>query len=54
MVLTGRKYGAQGGLEIAESRLRHRALMGMVATEQAGLAAILQPIIKPMARTDAI
>ncbi len=32
VVRTGRKWRAQHGLEAAESRLRHRALVGTVAT----------------------
>lgn len=32
---TGRKWRAQEGLEIAESRLRHRALVGTVAMTRA-------------------
>lgn len=43
MVRTGRKWRAQEGLEIAESQLRHRALVGTVATGQAGLGANPQP-----------
>ncbi|XP_075904972.1 uncharacterized protein LOC142903304 [Nelusetta ayraudi] len=43
MVRTGRKWRAQDGLEVAESRLRHRALVGTVATGRAGLGAFPQP-----------
>ncbi|XP_061571176.1 uncharacterized protein LOC133424524 [Cololabis saira] len=43
VVRTGRKWRAQEGLEVAESRLRHRALVGTVATGRAGLGAIPQP-----------
>lgn len=32
VVRTGRKWRAQESLEVAESRLRHRALVGMVVT----------------------
>lgn len=42
-VRTGRKWKAQEGLEVAESRLRHRALVGTVAMGRAGLGAIPQP-----------
>ncbi|XP_061896860.1 uncharacterized protein LOC133645950 [Entelurus aequoreus] len=43
VVRTGRKWRAQESLEVAESRLRHRALVGMVATGRAGLGAFPQP-----------
>ncbi|KAI4876470.1 hypothetical protein NFI96_017397 [Prochilodus magdalenae] len=36
-VRTGRKFKVQEGLELAESRLRHRALLGTVAVGLAGL-----------------
>ncbi|XP_039590572.1 uncharacterized protein LOC120514312 [Polypterus senegalus] len=40
---TGRKWRAQEGLELAESRLRYKALVGIVATGRAGLGAIPKP-----------
>ncbi|XP_053183947.1 LOW QUALITY PROTEIN: uncharacterized protein LOC128367182 [Scomber japonicus] len=43
VVRTGRKWKAQEGLELAESRLRHKALLGTVASGRAGLGAIPQP-----------
>ncbi|KAK0135126.1 hypothetical protein N1851_029059 [Merluccius polli] len=43
VVRTGRKFKAQEGLELAESRLRHKAMVGMVAIGRAGLGAIPQP-----------
>lgn len=43
MVRTGRKLRAQESLKIAESHLRHRALVGTVATGQAGSGAKSQP-----------
>ena len=42
-VRTGRKWSAEEGLETAESRLRHRVLVGTVATGRVGLGAIPQP-----------
>lgn len=35
-VCTGRKWNAEKSLEVAESRLRQRALVGSVATRHAG------------------
>ena len=43
VVRTGRKFRAQEGLEQAESRLRHKALVGTLAIGRAGLGAIPQP-----------
>ncbi|XP_054628013.1 uncharacterized protein LOC129179159 [Dunckerocampus dactyliophorus] len=43
VVRTGRKWRAQDGLVVAESRLRHRALVGTVAMGRSGLGAIPQP-----------
>ena len=43
VVQTGRKFKAQEGLELAESRLRHKALVGTVAIGRAGMGAIPQP-----------
>ncbi|XP_048863711.1 uncharacterized protein LOC125738598 [Brienomyrus brachyistius] len=43
VVKTGRKFRAQEGLELAESRLRHRALVGTVAVGRAGLGSFPQP-----------
>ena len=43
VVRTGWKWKAQEGLEVAQSRLRHRALVGTVATGRAGLGAFPQP-----------
>ncbi|KAL1249583.1 hypothetical protein QQF64_020588 [Cirrhinus molitorella] len=42
-VRTGRKWRAQECLEVAESRLRHRALVGTVATGRAGFGMFPQP-----------
>lgn len=46
IVRTGRKWRTQEGLDAVESLLRHRALMGTVATGCAGLEAFTQPYHK--------
>ncbi|XP_049324773.1 uncharacterized protein LOC125789951 [Astyanax mexicanus] len=43
VVKTGRKFKVQEELELAESRLRHRALLGTVAIGRTGLGFIPQP-----------
>lgn len=47
-VPTGRKWSEREGLEVAESRLTQKALVGTLETGQAGLGAIQ----KPRSKTD--
>ena len=46
VVRTGRKWRAKDGLEVAESRLRHKSVVGVLTRGRAGLGTLPQPLFE--------